>query len=760
MNCFDLARGSFSHIGLSLFLLLVIGRLPHPEASPLRARQVQGSVALHGSVEPTRVLKNGAQLISGDTLVVIDSTETRIQFSSGFEIILRPETRFVVRHDSAAQKDAAPVFTGSLVAGAVRVATDSNVSSWALMVGSRKFPRLEFGAETKISAVGGKWTTFQVHRGQAAIRLASGHVDSLQPCTAFFVGQKEQGYALAPVVRGMGFPGWADDTAGGLSDSCTENSIQISPEDIPAVTGAPGSPVVQMQGEPFVDVANSFFRLDVSASHDATGRNDGLGVRWDFEGDGTWDYPSGGVFSTNMHVYRSWPRPGRYFVTVQLRDERGNTAGRRIPVRVAEEFEIDRIVVPDTVGMGVVETMTCRILFATDSVLDYSWDFDGDGAYDTVSDTSSVQHRYLSKGKKTVLCMARDRAGRSDTISTSIIVGNAPTLVDAMGPYRVQVNSPLSVVGSVEDLDNSILSYSWDFDGDGKYDWTSTNSSRTQYSFLRAGEYTIRLSAQTNDGARTSDSATVTVFNVPPKAYAGEDVISKTGKPVLLMGTARDPDGYVVKYEWDFEGDGTFDWTSEDTGYVEHSFSSFTSPVLRVMDSDGAMASDTLRIVICPEDMVPVRDGRFCIDPYEWPNKKGQTPGTDITYEQAQALCKKQGKRLCTPGEWETACGGRGDRKKTYPYGDSFGADDCNTLGNSWRENGLAESGHFRYCESGAHVYDMSGNAAEWTYSGEDENAYAYGGFWQSGQTDSRCGSRVRLNKKRPYFYVGFRCCK
>ena len=49
---------------------------------------------------------------------------------------------------------------------------------------------------------------------------------------------------------------------------------------------------------------------------------------------------------------------------------------------------------------------------------------------------------------------------------------------------------------------------------------------------------------------------------------------------------------------------------------------------------------------------------RFCIDEYEYPNKKGERPRVMFKFHEAQRLCAAEGKRVCTETEWTTACEG------------------------------------------------------------------------------------------------------
>jgi len=140
----------------------------------------------------------------------------------------------------------------------------------------------------------------------------------------------------------------------------------------------------------------------------------------------------------------------------------------------------------------------------------------------------------------------------------------------------------------------------------------------------------------------------------------------------------------------------------------------------------------------------------FCIDIYEYPNRSGQLPAVYVNWARAQELCQKQGKRLCTEAEWEKACRGKDARR--WPYGNAFDSNACNSASDTGEARELAASGRFSRCVSAYAVFDMSGNAAEWT-----EERVAKGGSFSSPDTDVRCAARnPRASLSSG---VGFRCC-
>lgn len=158
--------------------------------------------------------------------------------------------------------------------------------------------------------------------------------------------------------------------------------------------------------------------------------------------------------------------------------------------------------------------------------------------------------------------------------------------------------------------------------------------------------------------------------------------------------------------------------------------------------------------VECPPDMVNIGQ-RFCIDRYEYPNKRGFMPVAGVTWLEAAALCRKQGKRLCSSDEWQRACAGSAER--AYPYGDRFDREKC--VSGRKHTRGASTSGTHPECVSPEGVYDMSGNLWEWTGRNAPEASLA-GGGWMTGGGNSRCDSRAWTGLPgSTNFTYGFRCC-
>lgn len=142
----------------------------------------------------------------------------------------------------------------------------------------------------------------------------------------------------------------------------------------------------------------------------------------------------------------------------------------------------------------------------------------------------------------------------------------------------------------------------------------------------------------------------------------------------------------------------------------------------------------------------------FCIDTFEYPNKRGASPTASIGFADAKRLCEAQGKRLCSEAEWEKACKGPGGSK--WPYGGAFDPNSCNTEDDIGDARSLASAGRFPKCRSAYGVSDQSGNVAEWT-----ADRIIKGGSFASGDYAVRCSARKNGAAFAKSSEVGFRCC-
>jgi hypothetical protein len=90
----------------------------------------------------------------------------------------------------------------------------------------------------------------------------------------------------------------------------------------------------------------------------------------------------------------------------------------------------------------------------------------------------------------------------------------------------------------------------------------------------------------------------------PPLVNAGSDQSKLIGDIVSFSGSASDNQSDLVKYEWDFDGDGIYDYSSPETGNTEHTYTEAGSFIVRfrVTNEAGGSSIDTVTVGIFHKD--------------------------------------------------------------------------------------------------------------------------------------------------------------
>jgi eukaryotic-like serine/threonine-protein kinase len=139
--------------------------------------------------------------------------------------------------------------------------------------------------------------------------------------------------------------------------------------------------------------------------------------------------------------------------------------------------------------------------------------------------------------------------------------------------------------------------------GDGELSvWTS--GTRLVHAYAAKGTYEAALTARDSAGAVSHPVyGRVEVFNERPSAAVTLPSSARAGEPAALDAAASDPDGRIVGYEWDFEGDGTFDWSGPEipTGFNHtYAVNGTYHPAVRVMDDNGSSVVATGTLAVLP----------------------------------------------------------------------------------------------------------------------------------------------------------------
>jgi parallel beta-helix repeat protein len=180
---------------------------------------------------------------------------------------------------------------------------------------------------------------------------------------------------------------------------------------------------------------------------------------------------------------------------------------------------------------------------------------------------------------------------------------NEKPVAEPGGPYIATLGQSVSFNGSQSyDPDGTIIFYRWNF-GDGSSQILDKTPTHT---YADPGVYKVTLTVVDNDGRSSMQNTTATVQsilieNTPPIAICMAPATVGVDQEVYLDASlSNDPDGIIIGYRWDFDGDGTFDTDWLATPFITYTFPSSGSHVvtLEVKDDRNTSSSFSTTIVV------------------------------------------------------------------------------------------------------------------------------------------------------------------
>jgi hypothetical protein len=379
---------------------------------------------------------------------------------------------------------------------------------------------------------------------------------------------------------------WLDISAYQLHDLV----VAVVPKEAPTAV-AEASQLSAYIGEPV--------SFDASGSHD----NDCGGpaivkCEWDWDNDGTYD-------EEGIEVDHSWSTEGIYQVQLRVTDDDGQTDTLDEPLEMTILGKVPpvAIAIADPLIQGIDEP----IHFSDDGSYDpdggliakYEWDWDNDGTYD--EEGAEIDHSWSTEGVYQVQFRVTDDESETDTLDEPLEV----TIVIETPPVAMATGDPLNQVvfqsihfsddGSYDPDGGSIVLYEWDWENDGTFDEQGIETDHTWYA---EGTYYVQFRVTDDEGQTdtldTPLEITISPMTFPPVAQATADtLIQEVDLPIHFSDDGSfDPDGgSIVKYEWDWDNDGTFD---EEGIELDHSWSSPGTYEVQFRVTDDEAQTDTL----------------------------------------------------------------------------------------------------------------------------------------------------------------------
>jgi hypothetical protein len=171
--------------------------------------------------------------------------------------------------------------------------------------------------------------------------------------------------------------------------------------------------------------------------------------------------------------------------------------------------------------------------------------------------------------------------------------GDHPPVVGfAWAPVAPKSGDTLTLTATASDPDDDLASVRWDLDGDGSYETLGTTATAR----LDRGPHTVGVRAIDAKNHSATATRVITVANAGPSAasFTWSPAAPRTGQSVTLTGSGSDPEGDVLTYSWDLDGDGTYETRASKpvAGFMRGA----RKVALRVSDPSGASFTTTRTI--------------------------------------------------------------------------------------------------------------------------------------------------------------------
>lgn len=315
----------------------------------------------------------------------------------------------------------------------------------------------------------------------------------------------------------------------------------------------------------------------------------------------SWTFGDGGKAETrtSTHIFKT---AGEYDVTLKITDTNKKTAETitRFTVGTPESPPLASIKTTPAASANntVAGQAPFDVLFdasgsqdPNNNIVEYVWDFDGDGKTDDANPTTS--HKFMTAGNYNVSLTVTDAANLSTKAQIVVQVQATGLKADiAADPIAGVVSLTVKFDASGSSYsEGKIVGFEWDF-GDGTSPRMDTSKVSHQYTAI--GNFTAKVSAVTSDGKRAEAQIPINVRPVPLKACF-EPSVSSGKAPLEIEFDPTCSTGTVTRYNWNFANlgrstDRKTKFTFKDAGEYEVS--------LEVADAQNTVDTFTNKITV------------------------------------------------------------------------------------------------------------------------------------------------------------------
>lgn len=175
-------------------------------------------------------------------------------------------------------------------------------------------------------------------------------------------------------------------------------------------------------------------------------------------------------------------------------------------------------------------------------VLTYNWDF-GDGTFDNSND---IAHKYLLPDTFMIKLTAIGVGGCQDDSLYPVIVYPSPNIGYSVNNNPQCFPGHQFIINNSSTISSGVLQYQWDM-GDG----TKLTTADVNYSYVKAGNYKIKLLLDAAGGCKDSLSQDLIVHPTPLADFTVKPVCENLRVPVF--NRTYNNTNSTINYAWDFD---------------------------------------------------------------------------------------------------------------------------------------------------------------------------------------------------------------
>jgi len=311
--------------------------------------------------------------------------------------------------------------------------------------------------------------------------------------------------------------------------------------------------------------------------------------------------------------------PVRFFATVDGHREDSVSVSVEILSPVGSVLEAPA----DTVEPGSKAVFRVRDLTGNPPFR-LSLDIDGDGRGDWQGDWQGDKPGAIPlvagrSGRFEAVLSIADGRGLQGKSEASWVVNRRAKVEMLVKEPRVNLTTPAQFKIMAEDADDSLirvqgfLSDTLPAKKENRPPWVAREPDKSEtaaqghalkaywsQAWKRPGKYGAKGCVTGSDQRVVCAQTSVEVFNARPFCKILKGLKPVPGRPVEIRGEAGDPDGEIVRWEWDLDGDGRYELNREQGDPVHFTFArNGKFPVmLKVTTADGFTAKDSLSVEV------------------------------------------------------------------------------------------------------------------------------------------------------------------